>query len=385
MPSVTAKLDNIFTKFKEVAENHHQYAEEWKARTGKKVVGYLCTYTPEEVLYAAGILPVRVTGSHQPQDITEAHIYNMFCPYCRDCLGEGLQGKYNYLDGIVHAFSCIHIRQTYDSWVRHIPTAFSHFIYVPNHLQSPSARDKVVDEVKQFKSAVESWLATAVTTQSLKKAVNTYNTNRNLMSQIYELRKQDNPPISGEEAMYMVMASLYMDKAEHNRLLRQLLAALPQRELKNHGHSRVMYLSSESDAVNLIRLIESLGADVVTDDNCIGTRYFMREVDLKTSPDILAAIANRYVDKPPCPVKDMVERNRLPHIKKLVQDYKINAAVYAKLKFCDPHEYDIPSIKKMLEDMGIPLLVLECDITIPEGQFRTRIEAFLEVLQFETV
>ena len=336
-------------------------------------------------MYAAGVLPVRVTGSHQPQDITESHIYNMFCPYCRDCLGEGLQGNYSYLDGIVHAFSCIHIRQTFDSWVRSIPTPFNHFIYVPNHLQVPSAREKVIDEVRLFKTAVEGWLGTTITEQALKKAVTTYNINRRLMTEIYELRKQDNPPISGEEAMYMVMASLYMDKAEHNRLLRQLLTALPQRERKKQGQLRVMYLSSESDAVNLVRLIESLGGDVVTDDNCIGTRYFMHEVDLKAGTDILAAIANRYIDKPPCPVKDMVERLRLPYIKNLVQDYKVNAAIYAKMKFCDPHEYDIPSIKKMLADMGIPLLVLECDITVPEGQFRTRIEAFLEVLQFETV
>lgn len=385
MPTAADKVDNILAIFKDVSDNRHQYAEAWKERTGKKVIGYLCTYSPEEILYAAGILPVRVTGGHQPQDITEPYIYNMFCPYCRDSLAEGLQGKYDYLDGIIHSFSCIHIRQTYDSWIRHIPVSFSHFIYVPNHLQSPPARERTITELGQFKSAVESWVGSRITDAALKKAVTTYNTNRRLMEQIYLLRQQDNPPISGAEAMYMVLASMYMDKADHNQLLRQLLAALPQRNRTRQGHLRAMYLSSESDAVNLVQLIESLGAEVVIDDNCIGTRYFMKEVELDSNRNVVAAIANRYVDKPPCPVKDMVERWRLPYIKKLIQDYKVNAAFYAKLKFCDPHEYDIPSIKKMLEDMGVPLLILECDITIPEGQFRTRIEAFLEMLQLEKV
>lgn len=385
MPSAANKVDNILSKFKQVADDRHKYAQEWKARTGRKVMGFLCTYTPEEVMYAAGILPVRATGSHEPQDITEAYIYNMFCPYCRDTLAEGLRGRYDYLDGIVHAFSCIHIRQTYDSWTKHLPTPFSHFLYTPNHLQAPSARTRIAIEVEQFKSAVESWMGTTIAKRDLKRAVDTYNTNRRLMTEIYELRKQDNPPISGAEAMYMVLASLYMDKAEHNRLLRQLLAALPQRERANRGHLRAIYLSSESDAVNLVQLVESLGAEVVTDDNCIGTRYFLHEVNLEPGTDILTAIANRYVDKPPCPVKDMVELSRLPHIKKLIQDYRVDVAIYAKMKFCDPHEYDIPAIKKMLDDMGVPLLVLECDITIPEGQFRTRIEAFLEMMQLEKV
>ncbi|MBI4289049.1 MAG: 2-hydroxyacyl-CoA dehydratase, partial [Chloroflexi bacterium] len=267
----------------------------------------------------------------------------------------------------------------------HLPTPFSHFIYVPNHIQAPSARARTATEVKQFKSAVESWTGAAITGRDLKRAVNTYNTNRRLMTEIYELRKQDNPPLSGAEAMYMVMASMYMDKAEHNRLLRQLLSALPQRGRLKQGRLRAMYLSSESDAANLVQLIESLGAEVVVDDNCIGTRYFVQEVNIGAGKDLLDAIADRYVDKPPCPVKDMVERLRLPYIKKLVQDFRVDAAIYAKMKFCDPHEYDIPSIKKMLEDMGVPLLILECDITIPEGQFRTRVEAFLEMQQLEKV
>ena len=66
--------------------NRAEYARQWKARTGGKVVGYFCTYGPEELMYAANILPVRILGSHEVQDVTEPHIFGMFCPFCRDCL-----------------------------------------------------------------------------------------------------------------------------------------------------------------------------------------------------------------------------------------------------------------------------------------------------------
>ncbi|MFQ5826487.1 MAG: 2-hydroxyacyl-CoA dehydratase, partial [Dehalococcoidia bacterium] len=53
-------------------------------------------------------------------------------------------------------------------------------------------------------------------------------------------------------------------------------------------------------------------------------------------------------------------------------------------KFCDPHEFDIPPLRALLEEkLGITSLFLEFDVTIPVGQFRTRIEAFLEMLRLE--
>ena len=98
----------MMEKFKEWYEQRHTYAKEWKKKTGGKVAGYFCTYVPEEILYAADVLPVRILGSHEPQDVTEPHIFGMFCPFCRDCLAQGLQGRYDYpgLYFLENAHSC---------------------------------------------------------------------------------------------------------------------------------------------------------------------------------------------------------------------------------------------------------------------------------------
>ncbi len=111
----------MFEKFFEVIKGRHEYAREWKARTGKPVFGYMCTYLPEEILYAADILPVRILGSHEPQDVVEPHIHSMFCSFCRDVLGQGLTGKYDYLDGITMGHTCLHIQQAFSSWQMHAP------------------------------------------------------------------------------------------------------------------------------------------------------------------------------------------------------------------------------------------------------------------------
>jgi benzoyl-CoA reductase subunit C len=52
-------------KFQQWHEHRHEYQKDWKSRTGKKMIGYFCTYEPEEIFYAFDVLPVRMLGSHE--------------------------------------------------------------------------------------------------------------------------------------------------------------------------------------------------------------------------------------------------------------------------------------------------------------------------------
>ena len=369
----------MFDQFKEWYENRHEYAKKWKERTGGKVIGIFCTYVPEEILYAADILPVRILGSHEPQDVSEPHIFAMFCPFCRDCLAQGLKGRYDYLDGITIAQSCLHIRQTYTSWDLHIPVDFKYYLPHPMHVQSPQAIPYLTEELKEFKKAVEEWTGKDITEEDLKQGIEIMNTNRQLLQQVYELRKKPNPPLTGLEAMLMVVSSQMTDKREHNKALEELLQKLPSRSL-DEPSERLMILGSEDDDTEFIAMVEDFGARIVIDEHCTGTRYFYEEVN--TNGDALSSIAERYVKRVPCPSKDWPVRTRVDHIVKLAKEYNIQGAIVMQMKFCDPHELDTPAIKKALEnDVGVPTIFLEFDVTVPIGQFKTRVEAFLEILR----
>ncbi len=374
-------------RYRHIVDSRHQYAQEWKARTGGRVVGYFCTYVPEEVLYAAGTLPVRVMGSHEPQDITDRHIFpTMWCAYCRDCLAQGLQGRYHYLDGLVSAWCCQHIRQSYDSWLRHAPVEFSYQMYVPNSLYRPSARACVAAETRELARVVTEWTGQPISDEALERAVQVYNANRRLLRQLYELRQADTPPISGAEAMDVVMAGMVMDKAEHNRLLEETLAGLGEASAGPADDlPRLLLLGSENDDREIVGFVESLGARVVTDEHCNGTRYFWGEVT--ADGDLLSAIASRYVDRPPCPHKDVTspQRRRLDHVLELARLWRVQGAVIVQQKFCDPYRYEMPLLESTLRENGIPSLMLEVEFTLPVGQWRTRVEAFLETLQQEAL
>ncbi len=371
----------MMEKFKEWYEQRHTYAQEWKKKTGGKVVGYFCTYVPEEILYAADVLPVRILGSHEPQDVTEPHIFGMFCPFCRDCLAQGLQGRYDYLDGVMIAQSCLHIRQAYTSWKMHIPVDFSYYLPMPNNVQSKRALPYLTAELEAFKEAVEKWTGKKITDEDLNKGIDVMNTSRQLTRDLYELRKQDNPPLTGLEAMYTVVASQMVDKKDYNAALQEILQELPQRQTENGSKVRLMILGSEDDDTEFLDMVESLGAMFVVDDHCTGSRYFWNQVN--RNGNLLEAIAARYVERVPCPSKDWPERTRIKHILQLAKDWNVQGAIVIQQKFCDPHELDIPSIIGNLKSNGVPAQFLELDVTVPVGQFKTRVEAFLEMLQEE--
>ena len=115
-------------KFQEVLATRHQYAQDWKKKHNGKAIGWLCSYSPVEIMYAAGMLPVRILGSHEVQDVTDRYLFPTVCPFSRDALAQGLKGRYSYLDGITMARTCSHVQGTYDNWKNYIPTPFKYYI-----------------------------------------------------------------------------------------------------------------------------------------------------------------------------------------------------------------------------------------------------------------
>ncbi len=372
----------VLDKFHDVVVNHHKYAQELKEKTGRKVFGYLCNYFPDEILYAADILPVRVVGGHEPTNITESHVSNRTCVFARDMLAQGLSGKYDYLDGAVLAFCCLHTHLMFHSWRLHVPTPYKYWLYFPILVTSEPNRELIIENLKEFATSLEEWLGQPITNERLDEAIKVYNTNRRLLRKLYELRKTDSPPISGAETFEVTLAGLFMDKKEHSKLLRQLLKELPTRNRQNGKGKRIMLVGCGQDDMEEIKVIESVGAMVVTDDLCSGSRNIWN--DIKPKEDRYAAIANRMIERPPCVVKDVPGRRRVAHVLKLAKDYRVDGVITLERMYCEPQQWDNTTLVTALARQGIPTFRLETDIVTPVGPFRTRVEAFLEMLDSDT-
>lgn len=374
--------DALFDQFRLWYEQRHEYARDWKVRTGGQVVATLCTYTAEELLIAAGMLPVRVLGAHQAQNVTEPHIFGMFCPFCRDSLAQGLLNRFDYAAGVTLTQSCIQYRQTFSSWRGKVPgVEWDYYVPMPNQVQSPQARRAHHAELQSFRNFLQALTGKELTDTKLKDALAVVDENRRLLRRLFDYRKETDPRVTGVEALYASLSAQFVDKREHNAELRRVLAALPARRLNRPEGQRLMTIGAENDDIAFMAMVESVGATIVIDDQCSGTRYFWNES--RPDEDVIKAIADRYCERPACPTKDYPEHTRFDHVLGLAREFNARAAVFLQQKFCDPHEGDYPDLKRHLECNGIPTLLLEFDNTNPIGPFRTRVEAFLETMSDE--
>jgi benzoyl-CoA reductase subunit C len=357
-------------------ENSHVKA--WKSE-GRNVVGFVCSYVPEEILHALDILPFRITG-RGVQDTSHADSYlsRVNCSFARCCLELGFTGAYDFLDGAVWINGCDHIRRCYDNWKAQAPLAFMHMLPVPHRL-SAEGRQWYREEILDFQRAVEGHFGVKLTADKLAEAVATYNESRRLLKEVYELRTGDSPPLSGAEVLSMLVAATAMPRQEYNRLLGELLVEL--RASVGNGEpkkTRLLVAGSLMDDPDFIANIEDLGAIVVSDALCAGARSFWELTD--ETGDVFENLVDRYYEHPPCPRMIGAFDQRLAFIKDQVERARVDGVILQHIKFCDLHGTDNALLKTELEKDGVPVMELERQYgpLADAGRIRTRIQAFLE-------
>jgi len=259
---------------------------------------------------------------------------------------------------------------------------------MPNHVQSPRAVPFLVAEYGLLIKKLEELTGKKITDKDLRRGIGVMNEMRRVMKAIFEFRKQDNPPITGLESMYMVCSQFFTDAREWLPVAEETKKELETRKLDRDPGKRLMLIGSEDDDIEFVKMVETLGeresvgATFVIEEHCTTTRYFWDEVD-ESIEDPLLAIADRYVSRTPCPSKDWPQRSRLQRILEFAKDFNVHGAIVIQQKFCDPHEADTPFVRKFLENHGIPTYFLEFDVTTAVGPFAIRVEAFLETLEAE--
>lgn len=366
-------------EFRKIFNNRYELLKKRKEE-GQRIVGWTCTYVPEEILYAAGLLPIRIMGRAEETPIADAYMYSNICSFVRNCLEEAFRHNYDFLDGYVGINACDHMRRIYDVWSAFLPTPFTHIIGVPCKY-SESTLDFFTKELILLKRKVEEFLSAEITDRELKRGIVIYNKTRSLLRELYELRKQDSPPISGSEIMDVVLAGLVMPKHEYNSMLESYLKEIKARKVSQNGRIRLMITGSELDDAEYIRSIEELGSIVVMDDLCNGTRYFWEPVCEEGDP--IGALAKRYLTRTPC-ARMRPQKIRVDHLQALAKEYRVEGLIHENIKFCGPYGGAFPIIKKGFSEIGIPVLSLQREyMGGGAGQMRTRVQAFFEQIEEE--
>ena len=356
------------------AEN--PYIRDWKSNGGC-VVGFTCSYVPEEIIHAAGLLPYRIEARGcSDTDLADVYMHRFNCTYARCILQEGLSGHYDFLDGMCLLNGCEQIRRLYEIWDKERKADYMYMVTVPHSVYERGMK-WYREELFNFKEKLSSDFGKRCSRRDLADSIKVHNETRRLIMDLYGMRKAETVPISGADALRIILSAYIMPKETYNNLLKLALADIRTRAGKTDYNARLLVGGSAVDSADLFELIEAMGGMIVADTLCYGSRQFHLQVSEDGDP--LDALANTYYVRNPCPRMMNEYKNRLKYTEDLAVDSKVDGVILQKIVFCDNHAVDSTMLADDLEAKGIPTMVLERDHMLTDtGRLRTRVEAFME-------
>ena len=365
----------------------NSYLEEWK-NNKKKVLGYYCTYLPEELFYAAGLLPYRIRATgHELDELADIYMVRFTCGFVRLTLDLALRGGFDFLDGLFVTNCCDHARRMHELYdlvvfkrkeIKQKPPQF--YVALP-HVINEDGFEWYLDEIILLKEQIEQkYNLKEIDNSQLKEAINIYNENRSLLREIYNLRTLDNPKLTGSEFLQISMANTSVPKEIANNELRRILEIIKNSKDLSNNRKRIMLVGSVVDNINFTKLVEDSGAIIVSDFLCFGERNILDDVDL--NGDLLENIANRTYYRMSCPRMMDDHERRYDFLLKEIERAKVDGVILQRINNCDLHGCENMLLEHELKDLGILTLNIDREAFLTDStRLQTRIEAFYEMIK----
>jgi len=356
----------------------------------KPIMAWLCTYTPIEIIIAAGFYPYRIMPQADPS-MANSYLDSNFCPYVRSCLGEALEKRLKYADNLIIVNSCDAMRRLYDAWRHYVQGSFIYLLDLPRD-DSAKAVKYYQDNLQLLINELEEKFKIKISKDLLFQAILLCNKNRKLLAKLSDLYVKGKISLSAVEFLQIVKGSMIFPQEEYNLRLEKFLKNLKKEEnilseasqIKNK--SKILITGTVMDDLSMAKVIEDYGGKVVFVDMCTGNRWFQDQSKIskmeQINSDPLRGLAEYYLNKISCPRMMNLEK-RWEYLLKIIRGYQVKGVIFYNLKFCDTSMFELPLIREKLQRYKIPSLCLEGEfVPSNSGRIKTRIQAFLEVLEF---
>ncbi|MDR1931888.1 MAG: 2-hydroxyacyl-CoA dehydratase family protein [Spirochaetales bacterium] len=367
-------------------------AELEKARAeGKKVAGWLNYNVPEELIYAAGLIPVHLGngGDNRLVETGGRYISMMNCVFTRQITGQFAEGTDAYIKNTDAVFIDVTCKQLYRVYelINYYFKLKTEIIGVPYNFQTAAGKQYFRKETAAFAAKLEKISGKKITAESLKYAVDVYTAIRAAIRALYRIQAGQETPITWHEVYDVVQAAYYLDKDVYLRLLQELLAEIetaPVNPKVSPDAPRILVSGSVIPPGDrkVLDLAEESGGRVVIDDLWSGFAPYL-DTDVKETS--VEGIADAYIERHPhgsLPVLDIEQDKRLKDIKQLIKDYKADGVLFHTLRYCDCFTFKAAETKSVLKELNIPFLEIHTEYAKSDIEaIRTRLEAFVESLK----
>jgi len=360
---------------------------------GKKVVGWQGYNMPEEVIYALGLIPIRIAfgGDDRLVEVGSRYISTKNCVFVRETMGLFAENKDPYIrntDILAFDATCLQTFRTAEL-LQYFFNKEVLILGVPRNFYWEEALVYFGKELEHFTSRLEEYAGVKLTKEALTAAIGLYNETRTALAAIYEYQAAVNPVVTWLQTYEIIQAGYFLDRAEYLALLKDVLAELkslaPEPVIEKRGEEARIFISGSvipPGDRKLINIIESFGGRIVGDDIWTG---IVPNLNVNITEPTVSALARAYLNRTPhgaLPYLDLESDRRIAHLKSQIKKYKAYGVIYHTLRYCDPYTFKAKETKDVLAECGVPFLEIHTEYAGSDYEaIRTRIEAFVEMLK----
>ncbi|MDN5299165.1 MAG: (R)-2-hydroxyisocaproyl-CoA dehydratase beta subunit [Clostridiales bacterium] len=374
-----SKLNNLIDEFVEAALSPSEAIEKSKQITGKEIVGCFPVYTPEEIIYAAGFLPVGMWGGKTEIRYADKYLQSFCCSIMRSNIEYGIKGVYKSLKATIIPAFCDTLKCIIENWKVAIPDIPVIPVVYPQNRTDTFGYAYLVAEFTRFKSEMEKLSGKTISESELAAAFDIYENYRSLMRSFVEIVKDYPVTINARKRHLIIKSGYFMDKKHYSELMKELIDALKAMPKEKHSGPRVVGTGLIFEPIELTDIFVENQISLVEDDFAQESRQFRAVA--RTEGTAMDKMAYRVVDLRGCTFLYEEQKSKGDMLVEMVKRNKADAVFVSMMKFCDPEEFDYPIIKKKLDDAGIPILYIETEMHMDSyEQIRTRIQSFSEML-----
>ena len=353
----------------------------WR-EAGGKVLGHFQVYFPEEIAHAAGLLPFKVRGAPLEPMQADSHFGSYLCSILKTSLELALSNRVPMEMFVTHPI-CDAARNLAAVWGRNFEYPCQ-ILYLPQNANSSFSATYLRNEYARLKGVMEEVAGQQVTDNDLRHSFTVFNRNRELLRELYEIKRETPWLVSGYESYLLMAVGGMIPREEHNEMLKTALPMLRTRDAKKQDRIRVVFEGGfcEQPPLDMLRML-SQSTYVVDDDLLIGLRWILEDISTKGDP--LYNLAEAYLEKSSySPVQHDLRKPKEKMLMKRIQEAHAEAAVITAAKMCEPGLEEQVAYTHTLDDHAIPYFVSEFEENMTSfDHLEIQLETFVESLLFE--
>lgn len=373
-----SKIDTIISELQAIASNPRKAMNDYKAETGKGAVGIAPVYAPEELVYAAGRLPIGCWGGQTEISNARAYLPPFACSIMQSVMELECNGVYNDLEAVIFSAPCDTLKCMGQKWKGTCPCI--QFVHPQNVIVEGSTKF-LATEYAIVKEKLEGIFGEKITDEAIEKAIVVYNEHRATMREFCKVAADYPQVVDPIKRHAVIKAGFFMDKAKHTAAVKELIAELKATPVQPWDGKKVVLTGILAEPNELLQVLIDNKIAVVADDLAQESRQFRADVPAEGG-DVLTRLAMQWTKNMyGCSLLTDRDKGRSDMLVNMVKETGADAVIIMMMKFCDPEEFDYPMYFQKFNAAGIKSLKLEIDQqTTSFEQAATRVQALVETL-----